>query len=239
MKRVFKWLLWIFLSVVALAVVVLVVLLLTYNSFIRMVMERSIRAQTGMKAEIGSVDVALMSPTLEIKNFKLFNSPDFNSTPFFIIPEIYVEYDRDALKRRELHVTQMRFNLGELDIVKNQAGQTNIFLAGIKLPSKKSSGGGGGNNQVAADFQRQTGIEFKGIDELKVSIGTVKFIDLQDPHNSREQDIGIEDCVIKNVKSPTDLAGLGVLIALRSDGFFESLVDQKNSKVDVLKLLGQ
>jgi hypothetical protein len=62
---------------------------------------------------------------------------------------------------------------------------------------------------------------------------------LQDPRNDREQDIGIEDCVIKNVKTPVDLAGLAALIVLRSDGFFESLVDQKNSKPGVLQLLGQ
>jgi hypothetical protein len=237
-KRVFKWLLWLFLAAVALAVVTVVVLLLSYNSILRTVMEHSIYAQTGMKAEIGSVDVALVSPTVAIKNFKLYNTADFGNKPFLVIPEIYAEYDRDALKRHELHVTLLRFNLGELDIVKNQAGQTNIFLAGIKMPSKKSGGGGGGND-VTINFKRQTGIEFKGIDELRVSIGKAKFVDLQDPHNDREQDIGIEDCVIKNVKTPVDLAGLAALIVLRSDGFFESLVDQKNSKPGVLQLLGQ
>jgi hypothetical protein len=35
----------------------------------------------------------------------------------------------------------MRFNLGELDIVKNQAGQTNIFALGLRCPTKKSGGG--------------------------------------------------------------------------------------------------
>ena len=32
------------------------------------------------------------------------------------------EYDPAALARHELHITLMRFNLGELDVVKNQAG---------------------------------------------------------------------------------------------------------------------
>jgi hypothetical protein len=66
-----------------------------------------------------------------------------------------------------------------------------------------------------------------------------KFIDLKDQRNNREQTIGIENCVIKNVKSQTDLAGLAALVALRGGDFFTSLAGQKGSGLDILKLLGQ
>ena len=234
MKRIFKWLLRLFLAAVALVIVAVIVLLLSYNSILRAAMERQIRAQTGMDAEIGSLNIGLISPVAEIKNFKIHNSPDFGGTPFLDIPEIHIEYDRAALARREIHVTLLRFNLGELDIVKNQAGQTNIFLPSFKSPVQKS--GGGGN--PLADFKRQSGFDFTGIDMLNVSIGKVKYIDLQDQRNNREQTIGIDELVIPNVKSLTDLAGLAADIALRSNGFFDSLVDQKNSGSGVLKQLG-
>jgi hypothetical protein len=234
MKSIFKWLFRLFLAAIALVVVVIVVLLLTYNSILRVVIEHNIRAQTGMDAEIGSVNLALTSPTIQIKNFKLYNSRDFGGTPFLDIPEIYVEYDRAALMRQEIHVTLMRFNLGELDIVKNQAGQTNIFALGLKLPSKKSGG-----RQNALNFKKQTGYDFTGIDTLNVSVGTAKFIDLKDQRNNREQNIGIENCVMKDVKTPADLGGLGLLIALRSGDFFTSLAGQNNSASDILKLFGQ
>ncbi|HTV75963.1 MAG TPA: hypothetical protein VMD57_03115, partial [Candidatus Baltobacteraceae bacterium] len=210
-KWIFKWLF----RLLILAVVLVVVCLLSYNSILRVVIEHNIRAQTGMDAEIGSFNLALFSPTITIQNFKLYNSRDFGGTPFLDIPEIYVEYDRAALTRQQVHITLLRLNLGELDIVKNQAGQTNIFALGLSVPSKKS---GGGN--VAASFKKQTGYDFTGIDTLNVSIGTAKFIDLNDQRNNRTQDIGIEDCVMKNVKSSTDLAGLEALVALRSNGFF-------------------
>jgi uncharacterized protein involved in outer membrane biogenesis len=233
-KRIFKWLLRLFIAAVALAVVAVIVLLLTYNSILRVVMERQIRAQTGMDTEIGSLKIALISPTVEIQNLKIHNSPDFGGTPFLDIPEIHVEYDRAALARREIHVKLLRFNLGELDIVKNQAGRTNIFLPGIKSQAKKS--GVGGN--PLANFKKQSGYDFTGIDMLNVSIGKVKFIDLQNQRNNREQTIGIDNLVIPNVKSQTDLMGLAADIALRSDGFFDSLVDQKKPGLDVLKQLG-
>jgi uncharacterized protein involved in outer membrane biogenesis len=234
MKWIFKWLLRLFLAAVALVIVAVVVLLLSYNSILRVAMEHQIRAQTGMDAEIGSLKIALTSPTVEIRNLKIRNAPDFGGTPFLDIPEIYAEYDRAALARREIHLKLLRFNLGELDIVKSQAGQTNIFLPGLKLPAQKT--GAGGN--PLADFKKQSGYDFTGIDMLNVSIGKMKYIDLKNPQNNREQNIGIDELVIPNVKSLTDLTGLAVDVALRSNGFFNSLVDQKNSGPGILKQLG-
>jgi uncharacterized protein involved in outer membrane biogenesis len=211
LKFIFKWLLRLFI----LAVVLVVVLLLSYNSILRVAMEHQIRAQTGMDAEIGKFSLGLIEPTLEIKDLKIYNPPDFGGTPFLDIPEIHVEYDRAALAKREIHITLMRLNLGELDIVKNQAGQTNIFALGIPLPTKKSDG-----HQSAINFKKQTGYGFKGIDALNVSIGNAKFIDLKNPQNDREQTIGIDNCVTPNVKSLTDLDPLAAIITLHSDGFF-------------------
>jgi len=215
MKWLFKWLFRLFL----LAVVLIVILLLSFNSMVRVYLEHRLRAQTGMDAEIGKITIGLVEPTVTIQNFKLFNPPDFGGTPFLDIREIHVEYDRAALVKHELHLTLVRFNLGELDIVKNEAGRTNIFSLGVTLPSKKSGGG-----KSAANFKKQTGFEFKSIDVLNVSVGTAKFIDLKDPSNNRTQRIGLDNCVLKNVKSQADLAGLAVLIALRGGDFFGSLV---------------
>jgi uncharacterized protein involved in outer membrane biogenesis len=215
MKWLFKWLFRLFL----LAVVLIVILLLSLNSILRVYVEHQIRAQTGMDAEIGKFSVGLTEPTVTIQNFKLYNPPDFGGTPFLDIREIHVEYDRAALARHELHLTLLRFNLGELDIVKNEAGRTNIFSLGLTLPSKKSGGG-----KSAVNFKKQTGFEFKSIDVLNVSVGTAKFIDLKDQRNNRTQKIGLDNCVLKNVKSQADLGGLAVLIALRGGDFFGSLV---------------
>jgi len=268
MKRIFKWLLGLFLAAVALIIVGVIVLILSYNSILRAAIERQIRAQTGMDVEIGRVKLGLLPPTLEIQNFKLYNTASFGGTPFLDIPEIHAECDRAALARHEIHVTLLRFNLGELDIVKNQAGQTNIFLPGIQQPSQQSRTGGtapantntfmprtnspvqilpsthspvqtsGGGGNPLADFKKQSGYDFTGIDTLNVSIGKVKYIDLSNQQNNREQTIGIDELVIPNVKSLADLTGLAADIALHSNGFFDSLVGQKNSGLGILKQLG-
>ena len=215
MKTLLKW----FFALVLMLAVLAGVFLLSLDTLLRVTAEQRIRAQTGMDAEIGKFHLGLLEPVITIKDLQIHNPPAFGGTPFLSVPEIHLEYDRAALFHREIHLTLLRLNLAELDIVKNEAGQTNLFLLGAALPAKKSATGGNG----AGDFHRQTGLAFKGLDVLNISIGTVKFIDLKNPHNNRAQKIGIENCVMKNVKSPTDLAGLAVLVALRGGDFFGSL----------------
>jgi uncharacterized protein involved in outer membrane biogenesis len=217
MKWIFKWLLRLFI----LAVILVVVFFLSLDTIIRLVMQNRIRAQTGMDAEIGKFSLGLTEPTITIKDFKLFNPPNFGGTLFIDIPEIHVEYDRAALASRQLHVTLLRFNLGELDIVRNEAGQTNIFAIAA-LPSLKKPGG---REKL---FAKETGYDFTGIDVLNVSIGTAKYIDLKDRKNDREQKIGIDNMVLKHVKASTDLAGLAVLVAFRGGDFFGSLIAAPN-----------
>jgi hypothetical protein len=227
MKFLFKWLFRLFL----LLVVLIVIFFLSLDTILRVVLENRIRAQTGMDAQIGKFTLGLAEPTITIKDFKLFNPPSFGGTLFLDIKEIHAEYDRDALKKDQLHVTLLRFNLGELDIVKNQTGETNVLALGALTAVKKQRG--------AKSFREQTGMKFTGIDVLNVSIGKARFIDLSDQRNNREQTIGIENCVMKDVKTPTDLGGLALLIALRGGDFFGSLIDPKNSSSGFLQFLGK
>jgi uncharacterized protein involved in outer membrane biogenesis len=216
-KWVFKWIVRLFL----LAVVLIVILVLCFNSILRVLIEHDIRRQTGMDAEIGRFQLGIAEPTITIQDMKIYNPPSFGGTPFLEIPEIHVEYDRSALARRELHLTLLRFNLGELDIVKNAQGQTNIFSLGLALPKNTRDNA----NHERDEFKRQTHLEFTGIDALNVSVGTLKFIDLKDQRRNRTQKVGLENQVVPNVKSPADLAGLAVLVALRSGDFFTVLED--------------
>ena len=115
MKWLFKWIFRLFL----LAVVLIVILLLSLNSILRLYLQHQIRTQTGMDAEIVKFSLGIIEPMITIQNFRLYNPPDFGGTPFLDIPEIHVEYDRAAFAKHQIHLTLMRFNLGELDIVKN------------------------------------------------------------------------------------------------------------------------
>jgi len=228
-RWVFKWLL----RLTILAVLLVVIFLLSLDSILRTVIEHNIHAQTGMDAEIGRVRFGLLEPTMEIQDLKIYNPPSFGGTPFLDIPDIYVEYNRAALAKKQLHLTLLRLNLAELDIVKGQNGSTNIFTFG-KTPGEKSS-------SATPGFKKQTGYVFKQIDELNVSFKQVKYIDLQDSRNDRQQIIGIDNWVIRDVKSPNDLTGLALFIDLRSNHFFDPFIGKpQNSGTlqSILNLIG-
>jgi len=225
-----KWLLkWLF-RLVVFAVALAVILLLSRNAILRVYVEHEIHARIGLDAEIGRFSLGLVQPAVTIQNFRLYNPPAFGGTPFLKIPELHVEYDPTALAEHKLRVTLLRLNLGEIDIVKNQAGLTNVFSLGLAAPAKRNGG------KAGETFTKQTGLDFQGVDVLNVSVGTVKYIDLSNQRNDRAQVIGLQNCVLKNVKSPADLAGLGVLITLRSGDFFKSL-GQQNQKLPELNVL--
>jgi len=229
-RWLFKWALRLF----ALAVVLIIVFLLSLNSILRVVVEHNIRAQTGMDAEIGRFKLGLTTPTLEIQDLKIYNPPAFGGAPFLDIAEIHAEYDPVALAEKQIHLTLLRFNLAELDIVKSQSGQTNIFELG--KTAKPVSGRPGTPN-----FKKQTGYDFQKIDALNVSFGKAKYIDLQNPANDREQTIGLQNIVVPNVKSASDLAGLTLLIGFRSNHFFDPLIakpQKPGALQSILNLIG-
>lgn len=229
-KWLFKWSFRLCFAAVALAVI----FLLSLNSLLRMAIEHNIRARTGMDAEIGRFKLGWTAPTVEIDDLKIYNTADFGGAPFLDIPEIHAEYDRAALLKKEIHLTLLRFNLAELDIVKNQKGQMNIFAI-AQAPGKHPGAA------AAPSFKKQTGYDFKGIDALNVSFNRARFIDLKNPNNDREQIIGIQNLVIPRVKSADDLAGLLAFIDLRSGHFFDPLFGKPRHSApleSIVKLIG-
>ena len=217
------------------AVALVVIFLLSLNSILRVLIEHNIRAQTGMDAEIGRFKLGWTAPTIEIQDLKIYNTPDFGGAPFLDIAEIHAEYDRTALLEREIHLTLLRFNLAELDIVKNQNGQMNVYAL-AKTSSQKHPGAA-----AKPSFKKQTGYDFKSIDTLNISFNRAKYIDLKSPNNDREQTIGIQNLVIPHVKSANDLTALAVLIDLHSNHFFDTLIgnpENSASLKSIVNLIG-
>jgi uncharacterized protein involved in outer membrane biogenesis len=207
-KRLFKWLLRLVLLVVMLVVLVLVF----KDSMLRVAAENRIRAQTGMDVKIGKFSSGIFSPVVTIENLKLYNTAEFGGTLFLNIPELHIELDSIALAQRKLRITLVRLNLAELDIVKNEAGQTNIF----RIKNKVQGGGSkkNGLQEALGNFQ------FDGIDVLNLSLGKARFIDLKDAKNNREIRVELQNQIFKNVKSDADVYGILFLVWLRSGGNF-------------------
>jgi hypothetical protein len=200
-------------------VIVLVVIVLANRDWIvKELAEQQIRAVTGLEPEIGNFSFGVLDSQVTLENFRLYNPAEFGGTLFLDVPELHVEYDRAALRRHELHITLMRVNLHELDVVKNAAGATNLMSIVNTVAPRKSGGG-----RAVAPFN---GYKFTGIDLLNLSIGTVKFVDLKDQRRNRMVTIGIQNQIYTNVLSPANLPGLSERLWLRGGAAVGLPVDQ-------------
>ena len=172
------------------------------------------RAQDPFANRHGSADRELFQRLLlagrDDPDLKLYNTPDFGRTLFLDIPELHLEIDKAALERHELHFTVVRFHLREIDLVRNAAGQTNVFSILNKAQARET--GNSGAPKLLKGFSPA------GIDELELTIEKYRFIDLKDAANNREQDLNIQHQVFKNVNSTADFSGVLLLLWLRSRG---------------------
>ena len=208
MRWLIKWLL----RLILLVVVLVVLLLVFKDSMLRVVAENRIRRQTGMEVKIGKFSSGIFSPVVTIENLKLYNTAEFGGTLFLDIPELHLELDPLALAQRKLRITLARLNLAELDVVKNEAGQTNISGIKNKLDAGSSKTNG---------FQGFLGnLKFDGIEVLNLSLGKAEFIDLKDSKNNRELHLDLQNQIFKNVKSDADVYGILFMVWLRSGGKF-------------------
>lgn len=201
-----KLLLKLLVGLIGLAGLAVIVALLSVDSLARTAMESSIRAQTGMEAQVGKVNVGLIRPTLRVENFTLYNSAEFGGSPMLTLPEIFLEYDRDAASRQQLHLRLLRVNLSEVNIVEDALGRTNLtafpgWLEKFQIPKGRVPEGA---------------VQFQGIDTLNLSFGKVRVTSLRDPSRNTEIAIGLQNEIVRNVRSETNLYFLLAKIAMRA-----------------------
>ena len=199
MKKLFKWLF----RLVLVLVLLIVLLILFRDPVAKAFVERRIREQTGLPVKIGKLSVGLRQPTLSIENFKLGNSPEFGGSTFIDVPLLRVQYDLAALRSRRIHLNTVFLNLGELHIVQNKDGKTNLQALQKRAKEKSSSAGSG-----------EATVEFEGIDTLTLAVGRLKFTSAKNEARNEEAYVGYKNETVKNVRSFKDLEPLIARIRL-------------------------
>ena len=210
MKRVLRWCIYICLGLIALVAIAILCL----DIIARSVAEKRLKAETGMDAQIGKMQVSLRSQTLHIENLKLINPPEFGGKTFVDMPELHVELDTDALRNNKLHLRLVRLNLAEVHVVENAAGKKNTDVFEKTGNSNKSNG---------TNTTSQPQIEFAGIDKLVVSLGRAQFTSELHPRKNQDRDLGIKNREFSGIKNEKDLKAVGMTLALQAG--FNSLME--------------
>lgn len=232
-RSVLKKLLWVLIALCGGFLVLVGGVLYFKDAILRTVTEYNVRRETGMEAKIGELRLGLTSTSLLMKDFKIINPKEFGGAPFFQVPEVYVELDAEKAAEGRLHFKELRFNLAEVNIVKNKDGKLNLDHIQEALEKSEVFRKRKKKSPNEEDFT------FEAIDRMFLTVRAIKYTDLQEPANSYKTDLGIQNEEVKNIKSEEDLnkwaVGLMTKIALqemfktqgqekRSGGGLESLL---------------
>jgi hypothetical protein len=171
-------------------------LVLLKDVLAKALVEHQIQMASGMEVKIGSLEVALFSPTITLEDLKVFNPAEFGGGPLLNVPDLHLEYDLAALARRQLRFPLVRLWVSEVNVVEARDGRTNLVLA--------LDGVGGVVPRAISDTRIFPGLDFIGIDTLNLSLGTIKYTSLRRPENKTEVQVALRNEVYPNIKSFAD-----------------------------------
>jgi hypothetical protein len=165
------------------------------------------KAITGLAVDIGSMDIGVVKTRVGIKRLIVRNPAGFADPVMISIPEIYVDYDLPAFLQGKAHIEEMRLDLAELAVIKNQDGQVNLQALNVV---KKSQGKPAPPNEE----QKAEQMPFV-VDQLRLRIGKVVYKDYTGGGEPRTQEFAVDiDRTYQRITDPLAFGSLVVSEAL-------------------------
>ena len=160
------------------------------DSILKSFTERRLRQETGLIIEIGQFKTDLTGSSLRLKDLRVLNPLGFGSAAFVDIPEGFCVLELRRAKTNEVHFKELKIHLAELNLIKNKQGLLN-------LESVKES-----ILQALAHRKRSLfNFGFGGIDRLELTLDKVNYTDQQQPENTAQIDLGVQNEVATNLQT--------------------------------------
>jgi len=129
-----KFLIWLGIVVISLACITIF-----YNLIIKSVLTTVASRITGAPVHMDGFQLNILSSTIHISGFKIYNPSGFPEGILVSCPKIKVIYDRATLFRQKRHFLLVDIELKELQLTKNKVGKLNVDSLKIVQQSKSSA----------------------------------------------------------------------------------------------------
>ena len=193
--------------VIAVVPVLLAALVLARNMIAKIAVSVGVKSITGLGLNINTMNVGIPNTVIDIEGMKLLNPPGFKDTIMVDIPEIYVNYDLRAFLKKNVHLKELKIDLKEFVVVKNEGGKLNLdSLKAVRAGAEEKA------SQEKKEKAQPPGFK---IDVLKLKIGKVIFKDYSQgsPPKVMTFDVNIDE-QYENITDPEALVKLIVVKAL-------------------------
>ena len=195
-------------TIPAIVLVILIALFFGKNVVIKTSVTAGVRAMTGLKLSIRSMDIGIFKTLIGINELQLYNPSGFVDELMIDLPEIYVDYDLGAFMKGRTHLEEVRLHLKEFIVVKNEAGELNLDSLKIVKAEEEVINEGKKEKTKMPDLQ---------IDLLELRIDKVVYKDYSKgtPPKAKEYNVNIDER-FENITDPKTFGRLVILKALKN-----------------------
>jgi hypothetical protein len=185
------------LIVVVVIIVAILVIGALKDQIIKSVVTVAATQITGAPVHIDGFSLGIMSQSVRISGFKMYNPSGFSHGILLDLPTAYVKLDLGALLKQKLHLVSAEIELKEMGLEKNKEGKLNVDeLKVVKQEPKKEA-------KPAKQMPMQ-------IDVLKLGMGRIV---VKDYTSGAEPTVKVFDINLhKNYKDITSAQQLAALI---------------------------
>jgi len=190
---------------------ILIVLFIGKNMIIKTSVTTGVKAVTGLKLSIRSMNVGVFKSLLGINELQLYNPAGFEDKLMVDLPEIYVDYNLGAIMGGKVHLEEVRLNLKEFIVVKNEAGELNLDSLRVV---KETEG-----EEATKEDEKQEKTEMPDIqiDLLKMKIDKVIYKDYSKGTPPKEKVFNVKiDEQYENITDPQSFIRLIIFKALKN-----------------------
>lgn len=185
-------------------VVVLVALLFVKDMVVKFSVENGIEYVTGLKLRMGSLRLGLVKTDVDIKDLKIDNPKGYKDKVMIDMPRIYVEYSLPEVIKGNIHLKDVKIDLKELVVVKNEKGELNLNSLNVVK----------GEEGAKAPAGKAKAMNLR-IDNLDLKIDRVVYKDYSagGAPTVKEFNVGIDES-FSNIDDPAELVKLLIVKSL-------------------------
>jgi hypothetical protein len=160
-------------GIVAALAILVIAALLGKNLIAKAAVINGVRLVTGLKLRMRDLDVGVLKSRLRVSELQVLNPAEFFQDEVMAdLPEIYVDYDLRGFLKGRAHLEEVRLNLRELVVVRNETGAVN--LNALQAVKTSRSGEAATPPRKATKISRAPALK---IDVLELAIGRVVYKD--------------------------------------------------------------
>ncbi|MCP4252480.1 MAG: hypothetical protein GY775_03530 [Candidatus Scalindua sp.] len=198
-------------TIPAIVFAVLIALFIGKNMIIKTSVTTGVKAMTGLKLGIRSMNVGVFKSLIGINELQLYNPSGFEDKLMMDLPEIYVDYNLGAIIGGKAHLEEVRLNLKEFTVVKNEAGELNLNALNVV---KETEGEEATKEEEKKEKTEMPDIQ---IDLFTLKIDRVVYKDYSkgSPPKVKEFNVNINERY-ENITDPQSLVRLIIFKALKN-----------------------